>query len=224
MSGIFITFQHRLEKNSCSPNIIFKPTGMEQTTQNQQPEKPSSSQTGKQLNPSPHREDLVRHYWGSINYVAGLIKSSEIKAGLILSFYGILFNFIYKNIDSVLVKASDNFFLYILIGLWIIFTVASVFFSIRCFMPRIEGKFEKNMFFFGDVISKFGSIKDFSSSFYEISLNKEELFDQLGQQIFVNSKIAAAKFKNVNRSVILLTLGLILLFIIAICYTILSIE
>ena len=81
-------------------------------------------------------------------------------------------------------------------------------------MPRIEGKFEKNVFFFGDVITKFGDIKEFSKTFYQVSLNQEELFLQLGQQIYIISKIAALKFKFVNRSILLLTIGLVLLVVI----------
>lgn len=89
-------------------------------------------------------------------------------------------------------------------------------------MPRIEGKYDKNIFFFNDVISKYGDIKEFSKSFYKISLDQEELFHQLGQQIFINSKIAAIKFKFVNRSIRMLALGLLSLFVIAVCYTYLS--
>ena len=161
-----------------------------------------------------HAEELVDHYWGSINYIAALIRASEIKAGLILSFYGILFNIIYQNLGFVLELGSKYVFLYVLLGLYFMFTTASIYFSIRCFMPRIEGKYEKNMFFFGDVISKFGDIKEFSKTFYKVSLDEVELFDQLGQQIYINSKITALKFKNVNRSIFLLAIGLILLFII----------
>lgn len=169
-----------------------------------------------------HDEELVDHYWGSISYVTSLIRSSEIKAGLILSFYGILFNFIYMNIDHVMQQAQERQFLYILLAIWVVITISSIFFSIRCFMPKIEGKFDDNVFFFGDVITKFGDIKSFSRFFYKVSLDQEELFYQLGQQIFVNSKIAALKFKYVNRSIFLLTIGLALLFVIAICTAIFS--
>ena len=31
-----------------------------------------------------HTDDLIDHYWGSINYVSNLIRASEIKAGLVL--------------------------------------------------------------------------------------------------------------------------------------------
>lgn len=166
-----------------------------------------------------HTEELVDHYWGSINYVFGLIKASEIKAGLILSFYGIILNFIYQNVSHSFVQISKDYLLYTLIGLWFVCTVTSIYFSIRCFMPKIEAKYEKNMFFFGDVVNKFGSIKEFSRTFYKTSLDEEELFDQLGQQIYIISKIAAYKFKNVNRALRLLAVGLVL-FLIMIMYII----
>jgi len=171
-----------------------------------------------------HREELVDHYWGSINYVFSLIRASEVKAGLILSFYGILLNLIYRNLADVIAAADGGHLLiYLPLGLWVLCTATSIYYSIRCFMPRMETKFDKNVFFFKDVISKFGSIRQFSKTFYKISLNEEELFDQLGQQIYINSKIADIKFKSVNRSIYYLATSLILLFIVGIWYMIISV-
>lgn len=167
-----------------------------------------------------HTEELVDHYWGSVSYVTSLIKASELKAGLILSFYGIIFNFIYQNVDRVVNDFSSDILLYVLLGSWFICTIFSVYFSVRCFMPRIEGNYDKNVFFFNDVITKFGDIKQFSKTFYEVSLDEETLFDQLGQQIYIMSKIAAMKFKNVNRSLKFLAIGLFL-FLVTVVYVIL---
>ena len=64
----------------------------------QEPTKKSSIITSEQ---DSHVADMVDHYWGSINYVTSLIKASELKAGLILSFYGILLNLIYQSVDSL---------------------------------------------------------------------------------------------------------------------------
>ena len=150
--------------------------------------------------------------------MADLIRASEIKAGLILSFYGILLNFVYQNIELVVEQAATYQLLYVLSALWFILTGISIYFSIKCFMPHIEAKYDKNVFFFGDVISKYGSIKEFSKTFYHISLDEIELFDQLGQQIYINSKIAASKFRNVNRSIKLLAVQLVVLFIITAYY------
>lgn len=169
-----------------------------------------------------HKEELVDHYWGSINYVFSLIRASEIKAGLILSFYGILLNLIYQNVDMLLVEAAENGLIYLPLGLWVICTVGSIYFSIRCFMPRMETKFDKNIFFFQDVITKYGNIREFSKTFYQISLDEVELFDQLGQQIYINSKIAAMKFQSVNKSIYLLALGLFFLLILGVWYLVIN--
>ncbi len=165
-----------------------------------------------------HTDDLIDHYWGSISYVSSLIKASEIKAGLILSFYGILLNFVYQNLDLVLGHFDDNTIIYILLTVWFCCAVISMYYSIRCFMPRIESKYDRNIFFFGDVISKFGDIKEFSRTFFNISVDEDQLFDQLGQQIFINAKIANLKFKNVQKSLKFLAIQVALLLLIIVYY------
>lgn len=167
-----------------------------------------------------HTDDLIDHYWGSISYVSSLIKASEIKAGLILSFYGILLNFVFQNIEVVLAHFDNDTLIYILLSIWFSCTVISIYFCIRCFMPRIESKYDRNIFFFGDVISKFGNIKEFSKTFFNISLDEDQLFDQLGQQIFINAKIANLKFQNVQKALKFLALQFILLLIIVVYYVI----
>tara|TARA_R110002073_G_scaffold139232_2_gene289383 strand:+ start:165151 stop:165708 length:558 start_codon:yes stop_codon:yes gene_type:complete len=179
-----------------------------------------ASQPNSQKN--KHTDDLIDHYWGSINYVSGLIKSSEIKAGLILSFYGILLNFSYNYLAIILSTAATKPFLYILLALWFICTATSIYFSVRCFMPRIEAKYEKNIFFFGDVISKFGNVKEFAKTFHRISCDEDLLFDQLGQQIYIISKIASIKFSYVNQALRFLAIGLLLLLLITGSYMIIS--
>ncbi|MBQ0768298.1 MAG: ABC transporter ATP-binding protein [Bizionia sp.] len=175
--------------------------------------KPLIKPISRKKKPKDHTEELVDHYWGTINYLTNLIKASEIKAGLILSFYGILLNFIYQGATNIANSLDKNTILYILISAWVFCTSASIFFCIRCFMPKIEGKFNKNMFFFKDIISKFGTVEEFSKTFLKKSKNEESLFLQLGEQIYILSKISAWKFKNVRRAISLLALGLLILFI-----------
>lgn len=160
-----------------------------------------------------HTADMVDHYWGSIGYVTALIKASELKAGLLLSFYGILLNFIVQAVITYFEAESHHTVLFILIGLWFFCTAASIYYCVRCFIPKIEGSYDPNIFFFGDVISKFGDIKQFAAHFYKVSLDEDQLFVQMGEQIYIISKIAAWKFKNVKRALRLLGIGLALLFI-----------
>lgn len=175
--------------------------------------KPIRKPQSKSISQNSHTEELVDHYWGTINYLSSLIKASELKAGLILSFYGILLNFIYQGTMNLSSQLTDDTILYILIGAYALCTSASIFYCIRCFIPKIEGNFSKNMFFFKDIISKFGDVKEFSQTFLTMSKDEDALFMQLGEQIFIISKISAWKFKNVRRAINLLAIGLLILFI-----------
>ncbi|MFK8055652.1 MAG: Pycsar system effector family protein [Saprospiraceae bacterium] len=160
-----------------------------------------------------HAEDMVDHYWGSLTHVQSLIKASELKAGLILSFYGILLNFVYQSYSSLSANDETSYILLGLLGVWFLSTAASIYFCFRCFIPRIEGAYDDNVFFFNDVISKFGGIKEFSKTFYKVSMNEQELFGQMGEQIFIVSKIAAWKFRNVQRAIRLLAVGMMILLV-----------
>ncbi|MGJ8745976.1 Pycsar system effector family protein [Polaribacter sp.] len=181
----------------------------------------------QKLTNSPHsledlkEKDLPFHYWGAMRYFLDLIKSSEIKAGLILSFYGIIFNFVYQNIDQAKSNFASFNFLHILAILWLITTLISIFYSVRSFIPRIEKNYEPNIFFFGDIVSKFGDIKEYSQKFLDVNVDKAQLYDQIGQQIYVNAKITTAKFKNVNMSLRYLLISMLLLLFFVI-YTILN--
>ena len=188
---------------------------------NQKP-KPQDQKQAPVFAKNKHTDDLVDHYWGSINYGTNLIKASEIKAGFILSFYGIVLNLMYQNTQIIEISNGNKIVIYILLLLWFACTVVSIFFSVRCFIPRIETKHDKNIFFFKDIISKFGTINEFSKTFFEVSKDEDQLFMQLGQQIFVISKIATVKFKDVNRSLRFLAVGIFLLLIIVGYYTIVS--
>ena len=189
--------------------------------------KPDKKQQKEEVNKlikgeNRHTEELVDHYWGSINYVFSLIKASEVKAGLILSFYGILLNLIYQNIGAMLADEVSNPLLITLLGVWVVCTIISIYHSIKCFIPKLEEKYDKNIFFFGDIISKFGTIREFSQTFYNISLVEVELFDHLGQQIYILSKIAAFKFRCVHRAIRFLAYGLLVLFLAVIYYTVIK--
>ena len=167
-----------------------------------------------------NRKDLMEHYWHLISYIHGLIRSSELKAGLILSFYGIALNLYFQHIDVLLDASRNEWIVISFMGAWFILTIISMYYSFRCFLPLILNKYNKNVFFFGDVISSFGSIEEYSQKLYQVSNSRESLFSQLGEQVYINSKIANAKFGFVNKSVRVLAINIILLLLYSIIHSI----
>ncbi|MDN3204848.1 Pycsar system effector family protein [Algoriphagus sediminis] len=164
--------------------------------------------------------DPVDNYWYLINYLRDLIKASEIKAGLVLSFYGLLFNFFFQFSDHLFTTAADDPFVYIFMVLWFVFSVVSIYYSFRCFMPQIEDKFDNSVFFFGDILKEYGGIKDYVKELERVSTKSRPLYDQLGEQVFVNAKITATKFRNVNLSIKYLSYNIGLLFVFILYYAI----
>lgn len=146
-------------------------------------------------------EDKINVYWHGISYINGLNRSSEIKAGLIISFYGLLIGVVFKMATGLESNLHLNVLLSVTFMIFIFFVSRSIYFSFRCFMPQIETKFDPNMFFFHDVVTKYGSINEYSKKMMDLMDDEEQLYDQLGEQIFVNSLIASKKFTDVNRSV-----------------------
>lgn len=147
-------------------------------------------------------EDKLIVYWNTIEYIVGLNRTSEVKAGLIISFYGLLFA-VFLEVGTSPFEAMlhvSNFFIVLLI-IFVFFVGRSIYFSFQCFLPQIETKFDKNMFFFYDVANAYGDVGSFSKKFADLLNNDETLYGQLGQQIFVNSLIATKKFGSVNKSV-----------------------
>lgn len=164
--------------------------------------------------------DIIDNYWYLINYLRDLIKASEIKAGLVLSFYGLLINVFFQFSDHLIDVAVSDPLIYFFLSMWFLFSVTSIYYSFRCFMPQIESKFDKSVFFFGDIINSYGTIKDYVKVLEEVSVKRGSLLDQLGEQVYINAKITSAKFKNVNLSIRFLSFNIGLLFVFILYYAI----
>ncbi|EAR17145.1 Pycsar system effector family protein [Robiginitalea biformata] len=146
-------------------------------------------------------EDKLEVYWATIGYINGLNRTSEVKAGLIISFYGLLLGVVLEVATSVETGFNASAILIAILAGFTFFVCRSIFYSFRCFLPQIETKFDKNMFFFHDIITHYGDITSFSDRFADLLNDEKNLYGQLGAQIYVNSLIATKKFSDVNKSV-----------------------
>lgn len=141
------------------------------------------------------------NYWMQLERLERLIRASELKAGIIFSFHSLILGFFFDRMDYLQQIFQKNTFFIILVSLWLIFVFISLFFSIKCFIPRMELKYDKNVFFFRDAVYRFGDIKKYSKKLIDVCNNKDDLFKHLSEQIHVESKIIDFKFKYVKKSI-----------------------
>jgi len=155
------------------------------------------AKTKVQLTP----EEKIIVYWETIRHISELNRTSELKAGLIMSFYGLVLGVIFEMAANMETNFQFNAVLVIVVLIYFFFVGRSIYYSFKCFLPQIETNFDKNMFFFYDVITHYGDIRSFSRKFHGLLENDRALYGQLGQQIYVHSMIASKKLGNVNKSV-----------------------
>lgn len=140
------------------------------------------------------------NFWEQLERLEKLIRASELKAGVIFSFHSLILGlFVDRNMHFQEVFKESNVYL-ILACLWIISVLISIYYCFKCFMPQIEKKYNKNVFFFKDAASAFGNIEEYTSKLMSVCTNQEELFTQLSEQIHVESKIIDKKFDCIQKS------------------------
>ena len=141
------------------------------------------------------------NFWEQLERLEKLIRASELKAGLILSFQSLILGLFFDRLDELQITFEKNIAFIVIVSLWLICATISIYFAIKCFMPRLELKFKKNVFFFRDAARSYGNIEEYTKELLKVYLNEEELFKQLSEQIYIESKIIDEKFKNVQKSI-----------------------
>lgn len=141
------------------------------------------------------------NYWEQLERLEKLIRASELKAGVIFSFHSLILGLFVDRLDHFQALIDGQPVLIGLMSLWILLVLLSIFFCFKCFMPRIETKMKKNVFFFKDAAFGFGDIKDYTKKLIEVCDSEEEMFEMLSEQIYIESVIISRKFDSVQKSI-----------------------
>ena len=154
------------------------------------------------------------NFWEQLERLEKLIRASELKAGVIFSFHSLILGLFVDRLLHFQEIFQESIVFIILASLWLFSVLVSIFYCFKCFMPNIETKYDKNVFFFKDATNAFGNIEEYTKVLMKVCTSKEELFVQLSQQIHVESKIIDRKFNSVQKSIKFF--GLSVIFVLAI--------
>ena len=141
------------------------------------------------------------NYWEQLERLEKLIRASELKAGIIFSFHSLILGLFVDKLEQFRPIFESNVIFVILGFLWIICVLISIYYCFKCFKPQMELKYDKNVFFFKDAVYSFGNTKKYAKKLIEVCGNEEEIYQQLSEQIHVESKIIDQKFICVHRSI-----------------------
>ena len=151
------------------------------------------------------------NYWEQLERLEKLFRASEIKAGVLFSFHSLILGIIADRLHTYYSSFGESNLLIALGVIWISFVIISLFYCFKSLRPKIEVRYKKNVFFFRDAAHKFGTMEEYVTYLIQVCGSEEQLYEQLGEQIYVESKIIDSKFKSVQNSIIFFGFSFILL-------------
>ncbi len=158
------------------------------------------------------------NYWEQLERLEKLIRASELKAGVIFSFHGLILGVFFDRLEELQPLFEEGALFIVLATFWMISSLISIYFCFKCFKPQITKKYEKNVLFFRDAVYSFGSIEKYTKRLIEIFGEEEDFYSQLGQQIYIESMIIDKKFQHVENAIKYFALSFIFIIIIVIVW------
>jgi hypothetical protein len=141
------------------------------------------------------------NFWNQLERLETQIKGAEVKAGILFSFHSFIIGLFINKMELFSEIFKENVPLIILAICWIVLVVISVYYCFSCFVPRMELKYDDNVFFYKDAVKAYGNLENFKETIIEVCTNEEELHNQLSEQVHVESKIVNKKFESVKKSI-----------------------
>lgn len=164
-------------------------------------------------------KDKLENQWKIYQMINELTRFSDSKAAASITFNGIFYVLFFSSINGSNTFLSFSWLSIILAVLTFITSSISIIYSFLCIIPTLGSKGTKSIFYFDHIAEHPKSI-DYLLYSKQIYVKDDELFEQLSEQIYINSKIARKKFRNVNVSMRFLfaTIGLLIINILINCF------
>lgn len=146
--------------------------------------------------------EKYEQYWNILKNNQEMIRFSEVKAGLVISVYGILFSVLLNGYTEIRIEVAGwPWYLIIVAVAFGAMTLISLYFAFKCFRPRFENKNPTSVIYFGDIVADFKEYKLYHEFLEKTVIDDLEMSIQLAEQIHTNSSIARKKFQAVSRSI-----------------------
>ena len=157
--------------------------------------------------------DKLNNYWKIFQTNLDWIRVSDQKATIILTIYGIIIPFVNSRSEELFESISEHQELLVLMGLSGIASLISMYSAFRCLTPRIFKNFRPSVIFFGSIVEQYPDDQSYLQALRK-KMNSEELFEEeIAEQIYINSRVAFRKFKDVSTAIRFFALGLVFLII-----------
>jgi len=161
--------------------------------------------------------DRVEDAYKTLERNIAWINHADNKASILLAVVAVLFGstLFFNNITTFIIDDTNYLYIRMVVALTAIayglVSLLSIIFLFLVVKSRINNDLKKSLLFFGDIVNM--TVEEFKAGFK--TLTTDELLDKILEQVFVTSQIASTKFKHLNVTYVLVTMGIILAIILS---------
>lgn len=146
-------------------------------------------------------DEKTENYWRILQTNLEWIRYSDAKATGILTIYGVLITVAFTNIVEIFEFITTSWILIALTMLAGFSSLIAIYYGFRSISPRVETMDHKSIIFFGSIMEHSETMESFRRYSHEVLDSRVGLDDDLARQIYINARIASAKFQNVSSSI-----------------------
>jgi len=157
--------------------------------------------------------DKLNNYWKILQTNLDWIRASDQKATIILTIYGIIIPFVNSRSEELFESISGHPEIIIFMSLAGMASLVSMYSAFRCLTPRIFKNFRPSVIFFGSIVEQYPDDESYLGALRKKMAVEELIEEEIAEQIFINSRVAFRKFKDVSRAIRFFALGLSFLII-----------
>jgi len=156
--------------------------------------------------PTPPRMDdaAFDYLWRALESTQEQIRFSDTKAGAIAVVNGTIFTIASGAAQGLTVLITRQPWMLWPVMACSVLMILSTYFALRCLMPRIrfpkKGNLPASHTFFQDVADGFASAAEYGRSVVAMLKRPQAARSEVVGQIWANSRIAAAKYRNVRQA------------------------
>lgn len=158
-------------------------------------------------------KDKLDNYWKILQTNLEWIKASDQKATIILTIYGIIIPFVNSRSEELFESISGHPEILVFMGLAGLSSLVSMYSAFRCLTPRIFKNFRPSVIFFGSIVEQYPDDESYLAALQKKMSTEELIEEEIAEQIFINSRVAFRKFKDVARAIRFFALGLVFLIV-----------
>ena len=169
-------------------------------------------------------DSKTENYWRILYINQEMNRYADAKATAVLSICGILITLAFSNTQVILQSTLNPWLLSAMILMPGALLMMSIYHSFRSIHPRIIPQKNVSYLFFGSIVNDFKDAEHYYRALHDELDTESGIRDDLSHQIYINARLANAKFRDVRWSIQYFAASIVFILLECLAYLIIGVH